>query len=596
MLSKFFNLDNIKIISKDDFNFYPQASDREAWEGLSSELKEKLVAEGERYLNYTYPFLPMTLYLEYKRSGARPPYEDLFHQRRTAIKSLMLAECVEYKGRFIEDLINGIYCICDETSWVVPAHNYSDLKYGKNMVELPVDDNQVIDLWSSSTAYYLSLIYLCLHNELDAVSPLICSRIENIIEKRQISLYEKHDEYFWKRDTNNWNTNCNYASLMTGMIMIEDEQRRKRYLEKILKSVNIFINSYNNDGGCNEGPGYWSGACGTFYKIVEILKYISFSKIDLFTEQKLINMANFPAKMYIGNERFANFSDSRSKVKLSYSLLYNFGKAVGNHSLMALSKVAKKISPVCDDIENVFAYDKVEKVESEVIHDREYFYPDLQVLILREQNENSEMFFAVKGGHNDESHNHNDIGNFMIYKNQKPVVIDVGTGQYTKDTFTPRRYTIWFTNSFHHNVPVIDGEGQKNGREFCASELNYENDRFTLDISKAYESDNVKVWKRVFGFNREEFKIEVAESFELDKESDIRLTFMLPSEPKIQKDYIELSEGVKLCFEDLMAEYEEITDIDNVVKSQWDKIYKLSLITTKKKGEIKYCFDMGVIN
>lgn len=592
MLSRFFKLDNIKTVSKEEFNFYPKAAQRKPWEELSAELKEKIIKEGEKYLNYTYPFLPMTLYLEYKRSGARPPYERLFHQRRTALTSLMLAECVEYEGRFIDDIINGIYCICDETAWVVPAHNYSDLRYGKEMVELPVDDIQVIDLWSSSTSYYLALVYHCLKNELDDVSPLICRRIERKIEERQISLYEKHDEYFWMRDTNNWNTNCNYMSLMTGMIMIEDEKRRKAYLEKLIKSVNIFLTAYNDDGGCNEGPGYWGGACGKFFRIANALKYISFGAIDLFKEQKLINMANFPVKMYIGDRRFANFADSLSKVIPSYSCLYDFGKAVGNESLAALAKIAKQINSECKDIDDVFAYDKVDRVDAEIQFDREYFYPNLQVLTLREQKENNEMFFAAKGGHNDESHNHNDVGSFMIYKNHKPVVIDVGTGQYTRDTFTPRRYTIWFTNSFNHNVPVIDGEGQKNGREFCATGVKYEKDSFELDIAKTYESGNVKKWKRNFVFNRADEKTEVTESFELAKESEIKLTFMLPQKPEIGESCVLLAEGVRLCFEDMKAEWEEITDMDDVVRAQWDKVYKLSLVTVRKSGEIKYSFDM----
>ena len=180
----------------------------------------------------------------------------------------------------------------------------------------------------------------------------------------------------------------------------------------------------------------------------------------------------------------------------------------------------------------------------------------------------------------------------MVYKNQKPVVIDVGTGQYTSITFTPLRYTIWFTNSFHHNVPVIDGEGQKNGREFCASDVKYENDKFSLDIAKCYESGNVKVWKRDFIFNRDDGKIEVTESFELEKESEIKLTFMLPEKPVISENCIGLSEGVKLYFKELKAECEEIKDMDDVVRRQWDKLYKLSLITNKKSGEIKYYFDM----
>jgi hypothetical protein len=73
------------------------------------------------------------------------------------------------------------------------------------------------------------------------------------------------------------------------------------------------------------------------------------------------------------------------------------------------------------------------------------------------------LFVAAKGGHNDESHNHNDIGNYVIYYNGQPVLIDVGRGTYTRKTFSSRRYDIWYNCSDYHNVPTINGVTQPAG-------------------------------------------------------------------------------------------------------------------------------------
>ena len=64
------------------------------------------------------------------------------------------------------------------------------------------------------------------------------------------------------------------------------------------------------------------------------------------------------------------------------------------------------------------------------------------------------MFVAAKGGFNNESHNHNDVGTFSLYVNTIPVIIDAGVGTYTKQTFGKDRYTIW-TCLLYTSSPVF---------------------------------------------------------------------------------------------------------------------------------------------
>jgi len=41
------------------------------------------------------------------------------------------------------------------------------------------------------------------------------------------------------------------------------------------------------------------------------------------------------------------------------------------------------------------------------------------------------FYFSAMGGHNDESHNHNDVGTSILIYNGNPVLVDVGSGAYT---------------------------------------------------------------------------------------------------------------------------------------------------------------------
>ena len=73
------------------------------------------------------------------------------------------------------------------------------------------------------------------------------------------------------------------------------------------------------------------------------------------------------------------------------------------------------------------------------------------------------FFVATKGGYNNESHNHNDVGSFSLYLNTMPVFIDAGVGTYTRRTFSSERYSIWTMQSNYHNLPLINGVAQRFG-------------------------------------------------------------------------------------------------------------------------------------
>ena len=100
---------NIVIESSAEYRGLPVSSDRTAWVNLPEDLRAALIAEGENYLGYAYPQILATDYMEFTRTGNRVHYEDKQFARRTALCALVLAECAEYKGRFLDDIVNGIF-------------------------------------------------------------------------------------------------------------------------------------------------------------------------------------------------------------------------------------------------------------------------------------------------------------------------------------------------------------------------------------------------------------------------------------------------------------------------------------------------------
>ncbi len=115
---------------------YAVISDRGAWDSLDPEWRDKTVALGESFLHFSWPYLSATDFLDFSRTGNRVRFEDRFFAKRHALDALVLAECVENKGRFLDDIINGIFSICDENAWNLPPHN----SYRRDAPQLPLPD------------------------------------------------------------------------------------------------------------------------------------------------------------------------------------------------------------------------------------------------------------------------------------------------------------------------------------------------------------------------------------------------------------------------------------------------------------------------
>ena len=129
------------------------------------------------------------------------------------------------------------------------------------------------------------------------------------------------------------------------------------------------------------------------------------------------------------------------------------------------------------------------------------------------------LYLAAKGGHNSESHNHNDVGNFIVYMDGRPMIIDVGVETYTRKTFSSKRYEIWTMQSQYHNLPTINGVMQQAGRNFAAKNVSYtssnEYAQLKLDISGAYPPEaGVNSWVRTIRLNREE-NVEIVDAYQL---------------------------------------------------------------------------------
>ena len=497
---------------------FPRIADRAGWARADRSMMEAFIKNAEANLNYEWPTVPATLSLLIVRTGNRSQYEAVSFQKRSVLGALLLAEIAENKGRFVDQIINGVWSICEESWWGASAH----LPKTAELSGLMDVSKPFVDLFAAETGALLSWMDYFLGDKFDAVSPQIRKRIYNEVNYRLMEpLMNQYHGWMGKnaegRGPNNWNPWICSNWINFVLLLEKDNTRRATMINKALQVLDEFINPYPQDGGCDEGPSYWGAAAASLYDNVSLLNLASRDAFGyVYADERFRNMGRFIYRAQIGEEYFLNFSDAGPRTRVSAAMVYRYGKDIKDKDMMEFgafyrrtdSSGARGSSHFFRNFFELFIQDEFQKTPKRLPFPMDVWLPDLQVMISRDRHGTSDGFYvAAKGGHNDESHNHNDIGNYVVYYDGLPLLIDVGSGRYTARTFSANRYDIWFNCSDYHNTPTINGVTQKAGMKFGASNLGYKAGNlsvtFSCDIAKAYPSEaGINSWKRTVTLNR----------------------------------------------------------------------------------------------
>lgn len=530
---------------------YPSYKDREGWSRFLGEYKDEIIKNGESLLGYTWKVVKATDYLEFERSGNREIMERPFDDNNQAIVRLMLAELAEGRGRFIDQLINGVFHTCEMTSWALSAHLVTQPTHRA----LPTPIYPLIDLTAGDLGSLLSWVYYFMHEEFDKIDPEISRRLYRELDERIMKPYLNNDSFWWLaanykgQMVNNWNPWCNSNCLMTFMLLENDVDRLSKAVSRSMQSVDKFLNYVHSDGACEEGPSYWGHASGKCLDYLVLLNRITGGKISIFDNPQIKAMGEYIARSYVGNGWVVNFADASAKGGGDPYLIYRYGKAVKSDILKQFASMQNKGSKISFRGRDLFRILEAFLVEDELCAYQEAYtgvsytwYPETEFCYVR----NKKAFFAAKGGYNDESHNHNDAGSFSLWVNNMPVIIDAGVGTYTRQTFSSERYTIWTMQSNYHNLPMINGVPQKYGRQYKATEVKATKNSFSANIATAYPDEaGVKKWIRSYTMKSDALMI--SDRFELNEiKKENVINFLSWGDIIIKDGVIEISvNGVK---------------------------------------------------
>ena len=626
---------------------FPRIDDREGWARANAGTMASYIRNAERYLDYDWPTIPATLSLLIIRTGNRSEYQAVHDQRRTALAALLMGEIAENKGRFVDQIINGVWAICEESWWGYPAHLPKTLEISGLMdVSKPF-----VELFSAETGTLLSWVDYFLGDRFDAVSPQIRKRIYNEVNDRLMEPLMRQDPasaalessrlgvpldksvvdrqyHGWMgktasgRGPNNWNPwiCSNWVNFV--LLLEKDEVRRTAMIAKALKVLDEFVNPYPQDGGCDEGPNYWGGAAASLYDNVAMLNLASSDAFRyVYDDERFRNMGRFIYRAQISETYFLNFADASPRVNVSAPLVYRYGRDIQDKDMMEFGAFYRRDSSRSTisrahffrNFFELFTLDGFQNISKRLPLLKDVWLPDTEVAASRDREGTATGFFlGAKGGHNDESHNHNDIGNYVVYYDGIPLLIDVGSGNYTARTFNgDERYDIWFNCSDFHNTPTINGITQKAGITYRASDLSYQSGsstmHFTLDMAKAYPAEaGINSWRRTLTLNRGK-SVQIKDVTDLKNARSVTQHLMTcypaevikPGELTIHyrnKDSQILDFVVKYDARQMTAKVEKVvleTEEDQGVLSKWgDNIYRINFEVTAPKIKDSYMFEI----
>jgi hypothetical protein len=613
ILASKYSLDFVKksLITQNSWKPYPKTPAEWA-AAIQDSVRKNIIKEGEKALSYKFEPISATVALDFVRSGDRERHGKISFGKRNALMQLIVAESIEDKDRFTEAILNGIWSICEESYWGVPAHIRG--------TGLPDVENPVVDLFSAETAAVMGMADYFIGEKLDKINKLIRQRIYHETDVRVFTpMLKNGDKYNWMSRTkpvNNWNPWIMSNWILSTLLLEKNETRRAEMIYGSMVGLDAYLNSLGDDGGCDEGPSYWFAAGGSVFDCLELLHKASNSQIVIYDNPLIQKMATYVYKTHISGHYFVNFADADPKLRPDGLMLYRFGNALKEDRMIEFGKWSFKNFPNFSvtgyqrmrRIENLLTINKIDKTKNLYQPVRDAWVSDIQVLTARS---NNGLFLAAHGGHNEESHNHNDVGDFIIYLNGEPMVIDAGRGNYTARTFSNQRYELWFTQSEYHNLPIINGYGQRAGRRFEAKNVacitNDKEATLMIDIAEAYpEQAGITTWNRTVKLNRINNKVEVLDDFVLRSQpKSLQQSFMTICEVDLsQKGKIKLN-GAKnqvlwINFDEKL--WEVSTDKPSTegmeyesFKTKWDNRPVTRIILTSKsfvpKNKYKFTFE-----
>ena len=487
------------------------------------------------------PELKMEEFALFFKTGNRLIYEGAYFGRRKYLTVYGILATYREKQEDIDKLAKIISEVCEERYWALPAHVKDETK-----------GELTIDLFAAETAQTLSEMVYTLG---DRLPQEVVEKVFAEVQRRVLIPFLESEVPYdtWETDRCIWSAVCAGSVGMTAIYMNRlqqlSDEKKKACIKRVCDALEYYLDGLEEDGACTEGLGYYSYGMSYYTAFAELLYQDSKGSVDLMKKPKCEKIATFQQKCYFGGGVSVSFSDGSSKEPFLPGLTaylahcfpqvetpdYMLARGLeGDHCYRWLTNernirwlMAYEWKIEAEDIGKNLGViiEKYIMQESQLSREKQKepsydLLPSAQWMICKNAEGNG---FAAKGGHNDENHNHNDIGHFLCVYDGEMLLTDLGAGEYTKDYFSAGRYDILCKRSMGHSVPIINGLEQQEGRDYHASDFSWDAEKKELTISfgEAYPSGCIESIERKIQITDESrFSLKITDSFILAEKTE----------------------------------------------------------------------------
>ncbi|MBI5691683.1 MAG: hypothetical protein HZC55_16490 [Verrucomicrobia bacterium] len=481
-------------------------TDRATWSRVAdTEDGRALVRRAEALLRSPLPEGTDEVYLALHReysAATRARWDALCRARRDRVVALTLAECVEDRGRFLAELEHTLRSLCAEKAWVFPNYDRELRDFKGTAIS--------IDLFSSALAWNLASVDYALGARLPAeIRALLRRELERRIFAPFRRMIAGEQPRHWLNYHNNWNSVCLAGVTGTALALLEAPEERAFFVRAAMEQSWTFLRSYTEDGYCSEGVSYWNYGFGHYVLLAGIIHKATSGRIDLLARPSVPAAAAYAFRIEMAPGISPAFADTtpgaRPDLRLMNFVNRRFG--FGQPSLPVPDTDAKYLfADLFYRFDAASLRESARPVTPLEIGVRSWF-PQGGVLVGRpEPGSPCRLAVALKGGHNAEQHNHNDVGSYVVLVGQRAVLLDPGQEVRTGRTFSARRYESKLLNSYGHPVPRVAETLQQPGAQARAVTLKTEfselRDVWSVELRSAYPVPALESLVRTFVYDR----------------------------------------------------------------------------------------------
>ncbi len=466
-------------------------TNRAAWAKFPN--PDAILSVANQLLKEPMPPLTNEMYLEYSKTGSREANNGPYPVWTKRLAYFAVAECLENQGRFLPEIEAQLAALFAERSWTLSFHDPKLESF---------HGQPIVDLGAAMRAWILATVDHLLGEKL---RPETRAELRAQIKRRvwdpyraEIDGSNKGSHAWFAKCDFNWNAVCHAGVVGSALALLPRREDRAWFVAAMEMYVSNFLKGFSPDGYCSEGVGYWTYGFGHYALMADTVGRATNWQVDLLAPEIVGKILSFPDRLEIAPGIYPAFSDNLPNIRPG-----SWVKPLVERHLNGSSQQVIPVNGITMHGHGAMLYETMAlafpeknlpaatEKEAGTMGLRDSF-PDAGIVVARTANSSTDQGFGIafKGGNNDEHHNHNDVGSYVLVFNGKPLLVDPGSEMYAARTFGPRRYESKVLNSYGHSVPVVAGQLQDTGPDargdMAVIESTDEADTYLLDFKAAY--------------------------------------------------------------------------------------------------------------